>query len=132
LPARPDQQEMLHRSTQFYNPHKERCTVRERSDEPAPPGAGECLVLVTERAGERRPAAERWWRHETGHAIEVREGIVWALGFEPGSDGAGGARDLARVVDRRHGLFCNPHSQEARVVAGAPPLPWIGAAEGAP
>ena len=36
----------------------------------------EIVVLVTERDGERRPAAERWWRHETGKDIEVREGVA--------------------------------------------------------
>jgi hypothetical protein len=130
LPARGAQEEMLHRSTQFYNPIKERCTVRARPHDPLPLAAGERLVLVSEREGERRPAAERWWRHETGVPIEVREAIVWALGFEPGSDGVAETRELARVMDRRHGLFCNPHSQDARLAAGEPPLPWMSAAEG--
>lgn len=120
--------DLLHRSTQFYNPHKERCTVRAGMRQPAPLTPAEQVVLVTERDGTRRPAAERWWRHETGAAIEVREGTAWALTFAADAADAGAdAESLARVRDSRHGLFCNPHAQEARVAAGKLPLPWLTA-----
>lgn len=128
LPGGPSCAELLHRSTQFYNPHKERCTVRAGVREAAPVARGEQVVLVLEREGARRPAAERWWRHETGASIEVREGTAWVLAFAPEEDDAAGAAEsLARVRDSRHGLFCNPHAQEARVSAGKLPLPWLGA-----
>ena len=71
-------------------------------------------------------AAERWWRHETGKDIEVREGVAWVMAFEGlETDPAGAAADLAVVRDRRHGLLCNPHAQEHRVAAGTIPLPWM-------
>ena len=127
LPARAALEDLLHHSTQFYNPHKERCTVRVRPADAAPPAAGEALVLVWERGGERRAGAERWWLHETGKRIEVREGVVWALRYAKPGGAERGARELAVVRDRRHGLLCNPHSQEARVVAGEIPLTWIAA-----
>src|SRR5439155_13006182 len=84
--ALPDQgalEDLLHRSSQFYNPYKERCSVRGRADHPAPVLEGDTLVLVTERSGVRRATAERWWRGETGREVEVREGMVWALRFAP-------------------------------------------------
>jgi hypothetical protein len=75
LPGRAALAGLLHRSIQFYNPAKERCTLRLQAGEAAPIGADEIGVLVVERGGERRPAAERWWRHETGTTVEIRE--VW-------------------------------------------------------
>ena len=128
LPARAAIEGLLHRSIQFYNPQKERCTVRARATERPPLGDEEHAVLVFERGGERRAAAERWWRHETGEAIEVSEGVVWALGFAP-SVKYTGARfaELAVLRDPRHGLFCNPHAQEHRIAAGAIPMPWMAA-----
>jgi len=36
LPERTEAEELLHRSTRFYNPAKERCTVRESASGPAP------------------------------------------------------------------------------------------------
>ena len=130
LPARERLEELLHGSTQFYNPHKERCVVRLSSDDPAPLVPGERAVLVTEKDGTRRPAAERWWEHETGDTVSVREGIAWALSFEPGVDDAR-AGDLALVRGRRHGLLCNPHSQECRWAEGSVPVPWIETGSGA-
>ena len=127
LPASAEVARLLHRSTQFYNPHKERCTVRARPADPAPVDPAERVVLVLEKDGARRPAAERWWRHETGAAIEVSSGVAWALRFEPGVDAEAFAEDLARVRDRRHGLLCNPLAQEARIAAGKIPLPWLAA-----
>ena len=125
VPARGALDELLHRSTWFYNPHKERCTVR-RSARDAPPLApGEIAVLVVESQGERRPAAERWWRHETGVAVEVREGVVWGLRFERGEDGADRARELAELRDPGHGLLANPNSQAWALVEGEPALDWI-------
>jgi hypothetical protein len=116
---------LLHRSTQFYNPHKERCHVRADAGEPPPLEPGEHAVLVWERDGERRPAAERWWTHETGSAIAVREGVAWIARLEPGAD-AGRALDALVVVrDRRHGLLCNPHAQGYRSGEGGVPLPWF-------
>jgi hypothetical protein len=131
LPARATLAELLHRSTQFYNPHKERCTLRLAADEPAPLGAGERAVLVIDRDHDRRGAAERWWRHETGESIEVREGLAWGLTFEAGVDAARAAEDLTLVRGRRHGLLCNPHSQECRLAGERIPLPWIGEAAAA-
>ncbi len=118
--------ERLHASSQFYNPAKERCVVRTEPADPAPTGPDEALVLVFERGGERREAAERWWRHDAGQRVEVREGVVWALRFEPGADAAARAAELAEARDRSHGLFANAHFQECRVCAGEPPpLDWM-------
>jgi hypothetical protein len=124
LPRAAEIAELLHRSTQFYNPHKERAhlrtAARDRVLEPR-----EHAVLVSERGGERRPAAERWWTRETGQAIEVREGVAWLLTFAEGTDGRAAAADLATLRDRRRGLLGNPISQEIRVAEGNPPLPWL-------
>lgn len=126
LPERDELASLLHRSTRFYNPTKERCTLRVRPGEPAPFGADESLVLVTDRGLERRAAAERWWRHETGAKVEVREGLAWALEFEPGADAARDAASLAAVEDRATGLLSNPHFQDWRPGEGAaPPWPWV-------
>jgi len=129
LPARERLEALLHGSTQFYNPHKERCTVRLASDEPAPLRPGERAVLVFERGGARRGAAERWWLHETGEPVNVREGTAWAVSFEEGVEGEA-LEDLTLVRGRRHGLLCNPHSQEYRLAAADVPLPWIDADDG--
>lgn len=116
----------LHGSTQFYNPAKERCVVRAADGDGSPFEPGEVLVLVLERGGDRRPGAERWWRHETGERIEVREGVVWAMRFVAGEDAPGRAEDLAVTRDRAHGLLANPQFQEARVCAAeTPPLDWL-------
>lgn len=125
LPERAEQEALLHRSTQFYNPHKERLRLRTAPRDADPLDAGEQAVLVLERGGVRRPAAERWWRHETGAAVQVREGVAWVLGFEPDAAAAESARDLAVLRDLRHGIFCNPHAQEARLSASGVPLPWL-------
>ncbi len=127
LPAREEIADLLHRSTQFYNPHKERCTLRLEASEPAPLGADERAVLVTERGGERRPAAERWWRHQTGSRIPVKEGVAWVLGFAAGEETDARAAELGAARDRAHGLLFNPHAQDGRVAGPAVPLPWIGA-----
>jgi len=124
LPARDQLEALLHGSTQFYNPHKERCVVRMAADEAPPLQPGERAVLVIERDGTRRAAAERWWEHETGDSVQVREGVAWALSFDGGADGAQD-RDLALVRGRRHGLLCNPHSQECRWAEDSVPVPWI-------
>lgn len=125
LPERPILEELLHRSTQFYNPHKERCTVRLSDSEAAPVPEGAAVVLVCERGSERRPAAERWWLHETGASIEVREGVAWVLSFESGASALDLAGELTTLRDRRHGLLSNPHCQDAAVSAARVPLPWI-------
>lgn len=126
LPGRDEIEALLHRSTRFYNPTKERCTLRTSAREPAPFRPGEALVLVVDRGLERRPAAERWWRHETGQKVEVREGLAWALAFEPGVEAAREAASLAAVEDRATGLLCNPHFQDWRPGEGAsPPWPWV-------
>ncbi len=128
LPPRAILEGLLHRSIQFYNPHKERCVVRASAAEAAPLAAEERVVLVFDRGEERRSGAERWWRHETNREIEVREGTAWVMGFEmQEADPAGAAADLAVLRDRRHGLLCNPHAQEHRVAEGKIPLPWMGA-----
>ncbi len=123
LPNRPRLERLLHGSIQFYNPHKERCVVRTAARDAGPAVAGQHVVVVTERDGERRPAAERWWLHETGSRIEVREGVAWLVEFAPGATPA--LDDLITVRDRHHGLLCNPRSQEARIASGRIPLPWI-------
>jgi hypothetical protein len=127
LPGRDELAELLHRSTQFYNPHKERCVVRTDADDAPPLQPGERAALVWERGGERRAAAERWWHHETGKRIEVREGVVWAMRFVGGD---GRAAELTMLRDRRHGLLCNPHAQDCRLAEGEVPLPWWGPADG--
>lgn len=116
---------LLDRSTRFYNPNKERCTVCSDPGEQPPVDAGEEVVLVTERGAERRAAAERWWHHETGTHITVREGVAWVLGFAPGTEAAAAVAALTWVRAREHGLLCNPHSQVARIASGAPPRPWM-------
>lgn len=128
LPAATEVAALLHRSTRFYNPAKERCTVRASAGDPAPFRDHEHLVRVVDRALDRRTAAERWWKHETGAKVEVREALVWALGFEPGVDAAAMTEALAVVRDRAQGLLSNPHFQDAAVAQGArPPWPWIKA-----
>src|SRR5437867_845690 len=107
-------EQLLHASSQFYNPHKERCSLRVSTADPLPCPSDAVLVVVWEREGERRGAAERWWRHETGEEVEVREGIVWMLRFAAEVDRLEAARGLTRVRDARHGLLCNPWSQVSR------------------
>ena len=127
LPLRAGIEKLLQGSIQFYNPHKERCAVRANLADQPPVGADEQVVLVYERGEERRGAAERWWRHETGRMIEVREGTAWVMGFAPGTaDPAAAAEELTVLRDRRHGLLCNPHAEEYRIGSGAVPLPWMG------
>ena len=128
LPARERLESLLHGSTQFYNPHKERCVVRLGADEPPPLADDEQVVLVFERDGTRRAAAERWWQHETGEAVAVREGTAWALAFDPSPE-PDAVDDLTLVRGRRHGLLCNPHSQECRMAGERVPLPWIDTEE---
>jgi hypothetical protein len=129
LPARREVEGLLHRSIQFYNPHKERCHVRATTRDPVPVRPGEVAVLVWERDDERRPAAERWWEHQTGARIEVREGTVWLAMFASGGDPGGRARRLA-ITDRRDsGLLCNPNSQEWRLAVERVPLEWFAAVE---
>jgi len=126
LPAREAIEDLLHRSTWFYNPHKERCAVRVSAREAVPAEAVEQVVLVVERGGERRAAAERWWLHETGQLVEVREAVAWRLKFEMGEDAPARAAELAVLSGRRHGLLCNPNAQDHAVAAaGRVPLPWI-------
>ena len=125
LPDRAELEALLRRSTRFYNPHKERCTVRLAFPEPAPVEAGDQLVRVTARGEGRAGAAERWWRHETGAGIEVREGVVWVLTFESGAPAPERAAELAWARERRTGLFCNPHSQACRTSGAEPPIPWL-------
>ena len=126
LPHADDVAELLQRSTQFLNPHKETCTVRMDVTDPAPIANDEWVVLVIERGGDRRPAAERWWHHVTGQRIEVREGVAWALKWKTGSDEK--ARGLAALEDRAHGLLVNPHFQDSVVAHGDLPLPMWSAA----
>jgi len=127
LPGRAEAQALFDRSTWFYNPVKERATVRDSAAAPAPFSTGESLVLVVDRGLERRAAAERWWRHETGVRAEVREAVVWGLTFAGTGDAEADATSLAVTADRAHGLFANPHFQDWRLARGdAPPWPWLG------
>jgi len=123
LPEAGEIEALLHRSTQFYNPHKERCAIRASAAGRAPLMEGECLVLVVEREGARREAAERWWRHETGESVEVREALAWAVRVDGATDAD--LEELTLVRGRRHGLLCNPHSQDCRLAGGEVPLPWL-------
>ena len=126
LPARAAIDDLVHRSTWFYNPHKERCAVRVSGREAIPAEAAEQIVLVVERGGERRAAAERWWLHETGQPVEVREAVAWRLRFEKSADAVARAAELAVLSGRGHGLLCNPNAQDHAVAAaGRVPLPWI-------
>lgn len=131
LPGADELAELLHRSTQFYNPAKERCAVRGADADALPVAAGEAVALVVERGGDRRAAAERWWKHETGGKVEVREGTAWVMTFAPGADAGALAAELAVAKDRRTGLFCNPHAQDVIVTVGPPELDrWPGARRG--
>ena len=130
LPARGTLEKLLHRSIQFYNPIQERCTLRAATADPLPLSPDERAVLVFERGEERRGGAERWWRHETGKEIEVREGVAWLMTFEGQGAGVGKVmNELVDLRDRRHGLLCNPHAQEMRTADGGIPLPWFTEAE---
>jgi len=128
LPARRDVEGLLHRSIQFYNPHKECCQVRATARDPVPVRPGEVAVLVWDRDGERRPAAEHWWDHQTGARIEVREGTVWLATFAPDGDPGGRARRLAITDGRDSGLLCNPNAQEYRLAGNRVPLEWFAEA----
>lgn len=119
----------LHESTWFYNPHKESCVLRTADRDPLPASARGELLLVAERGGARREAAERWWRHTIGGRIMVREGVAWALEFDDERDAAAHAEGLMTVRDRAHGLFANPHAQSARHARGTVPLAWLTEAE---
>jgi len=123
---------LLHASSQFYNPHKERCSLRVSTADPLPCPPDAVLVVVWEREGERRGAAERWWRHETGEEVMVREGVVWMLRFAAEVDAADAARELTRVRDARRGLLCNPWSQACRADVRSAELPWIEPGADAP
>ncbi len=127
LPAPAELEDRVHRSTQFYNPAKERGTLVGAEAGSVPAADDEVLVLVFDRGGERRPAAERWWRHDGGAKVEVREGTVWALRFAGGPPTAAQVEAVAVTKSRASGLLCNPHSQEWRwLPAGErPPLDWI-------
>lgn len=127
LPDRPELAARLDRSTQFLNPAKERCVIVAGPDDRAPFAPNEASVLVFDRGGERRAAAERWWRHDGGGRIEVREGVAWALAFAGGAPNAEDVEAVAVTTSRSRGLLCNPHSQEWRwMPAGmAPPPDWI-------
>jgi hypothetical protein len=124
LPAAAALTDLLHRSTQFYNPHKERCTVRTSGGAVAGIGPAAWVALVADREGERRRAAERWWHHETGESVEVREAVAWVMEFE-GRAERGDVESLTVVTDRRHGLLCNPHAQRWALSEADVPLPWI-------
>jgi hypothetical protein len=130
LPSRSDQEDLLHRSIQFYNPHKERCTIRNTSRDPVPMLEDERVVLVAERDGERRAGAERWWLHETGKEIEVHEGVAWVLSFDGEARVDECVRDLVTLSGRRCGLLHNPHSQRALIASGRVPIPWLSETNG--
>jgi hypothetical protein len=126
LPAADELRELLHRSSQFYNPHNERCHLRIAEADAPPLDADERAVLVTERGEERRAGAERWWKHETGAVVEVREGVAWAMRFDlPAKQVAAAVESLALLRDRRTGLLCNPHAQDVGIAGTKVPLPWL-------
>ncbi len=128
LPPRSRLEELLHRSIQFYNPHKETCVVRRALRDRLPVEPEDTTVVVWDREGSRSGAAERWLLHETGRAVEVWETTVWVLAWEPSilaRDRLAGTKELAVLRDRRHGLLANPHAEEARIFAGPPVLPAL-------
>ena len=125
LPSSSMLEDLLHRSIQFYNPHKERCTVRVGSTTSVPLAEEEQAVLVLERGGSRRSAAERWWLHEVGRPAEVREAAVWALRVAKGVNARECTAELATLRNLRHGLLANLYWQEARLADRPVPLPWI-------
>ncbi len=129
LPAVPLLATHLHASTWFFNPHKETCVLRTGREDPLPPGARGEILLIAERGGARRPAAERWWRHAVGGRITVREGVAWALEFSDAAGAAAHAEALLTVRDQAHGLFANPHAQRARRAGAEVPLTWLAEAE---
>jgi len=124
LPAAAKVADLLHRSTQFYNPHKEVCTIRMRAGTLPVTDESTWVALVADREGSRRGAAERWWQHETGEAIEVEEAVVWVMAFDADVDRAA-AEELTVLRDRHHGLLCNPHAQRWSLAGADVPLPWI-------
>ena len=126
LPAPDEIESRMHRSTQFWNPSKERGSLL-GAGAPGPFAAREVLLLVPERGGERRPAAESWWRHDGGARIEVREGVLWAMRWEDGAADEGRAEALAVTTSSETGLLCNPHAQDWRLLAAGGELPadWI-------
>ena len=116
---------LLHASTQVYNPHKERCVIRSTSPATVSTSRGIARVAVWERGGERRAAAERWWLHETDESVEVREATLWELTATTSEVANGIRAELTLLRDARHGLLCNPWSQEYRALEVDDPLPWI-------
>ncbi len=121
----------LHDSTRFYNPNKERCHLRTTAADPAPLAPGERAVLVFDRGGERRPAAERWWKRTAGGAVRVREGAAWIAAAAGPEVAATILEELTEVRDAAHGLLCNPHAQEFRRGGDSVPLAWFAARSGA-
>lgn len=117
--------ERLHESTQFYNPHKERVFLRQSTADLTPGSAEERLVLIRERGGERRAAAERWWRHVTGDPVQVREATVWLVTPESAETATALLGELVELRDRHHGLLCNPHSQDRELASATVPVPWL-------
>jgi hypothetical protein len=117
----------LHASTWFYNPHKESLVLRTLERDPAPLPPGWQALLVLERDGTRREAAERWWRHAFRSKVQVHAGTVWGLGFEPGIDASVAASELLSVTDHLHGLFANPHAEWSAHANDGIPLGWISA-----
>ena len=93
-------------------PAKERCVVRAGGRRSPSPVAGRARrsCWSSSAAASAGAAAERWWRHETGARVEVREGVVVGAAVRAGR---GRARRSARSwrwrATARHGLFCNPH-----------------------
>jgi hypothetical protein len=124
LPSQAKLADLLHRSTQFYNPHKELCTVRMRGGALPATDATTWVALVTERDGGRRAAAERWWRHET---VRTSRSARPSPGFKRSMVRwtKAAAEELTVLRDRRHGLLCNPHAQQWSLSGADVPLPWI-------
>ncbi|MEO5617541.1 MAG: hypothetical protein ABIS67_07195 [Candidatus Eisenbacteria bacterium] len=125
LPPAAEVAERLHGSTRFYNPNKERCHLRMTDADPAPLEPGERAVLVFDRGGERREAAERWWKRATGTPVRVREGTAWIVAATAPGEGDAMIEGLIELKDARHGLLCNPHAQEYRRAGDPVPLAWF-------
>ena len=120
----------LHDSTRFYNPHKERCTVRRLRTDATPLEPTERAALVFDREGERRPASERWWKRVTGDTVRVREGTVWIAGAASADETGAALNMLMPGPGFGQGLLCNANAQEFRRADSTVPLPWFSARAG--
>jgi hypothetical protein len=132
----------------FANPNRDRLTWRGAAADPTDleagaalvsggvgsAGPGACLITAWRGAG-AGPAHSAAAARALGHPVQVRRGELWWLS----SDGGDAVAILrAAGAEPAGGLLANPHSEVARVLVGAVPVPLLpddfagGAAEGPP